>query len=64
MGSMVGSWRNWCAVEGIDQLDRLAYVEFFLTRSLRVACAQPTQLAISIKGLTLPRHAKSLLSLA
>jgi len=41
MASMVGGWRNWRAVEGIWQLDRLAYVVFFLTRSLRAAYAQP-----------------------
>jgi hypothetical protein len=43
MASMVGGWRNWRAVEGIWQLDRLAYVVIFLTRSLRAACAQPTR---------------------
>ena len=35
--------RSWRAVEGIWQLDRLAYVVIFLTRSLRVAYAQPTR---------------------
>jgi len=40
MGSIVGGWRNWCAVEGIDQLDRLAYVEFFFnTQPARNLCA-------------------------
>jgi len=39
MASMVGRWRNWRAVEGIWQLNRLAYVVFFLTRSLRANCA-------------------------
>jgi len=36
MALMVSSRRNWHAVKGIWQLDRLAYVVFFLTRSLRI----------------------------
>ena len=39
MASMVGGWRNWRAVEGIWQLDRLAYVVFFW----HAACAQPAR---------------------
>ena len=35
MASMVGSGRNWHAVEGIGEFDRLAYVVLFYTQPAR-----------------------------
>jgi len=44
MTSAARSWRRWRAIKGINQLDKLAYVEFIW----RAACAQPTHLATTI----------------
>ena len=44
MTSVARSWRRWRAIGGIDQLDKLAYVEFFWYTT----CVQPAHLATSI----------------